>query len=65
LLEESGAISSADAKKAASNVVRYQDSVTELPSEANDEDAVLREDEPEDPGLNKGHAVDMSAICKV
>jgi hypothetical protein len=65
LLEESGAISSADVKKAVSNVVSYQDSVMEQLNEDNDEDAVLREDKPEDPDLDNRHTVDMSAICKV
>jgi hypothetical protein len=65
LLEESGAISSADAKKAASNVVSYQDSVMEQLNKDNDEDAVLRKDEPEDPDLDNRHTVNMSAICKV
>lgn len=71
MLEESGAISTSDAKKASSSLVSYQDSVTEMFGDEGDENAVLR-DEEEAPTLdnsatlnNSVFMANMGAICKV
>jgi hypothetical protein len=66
LLEESGAISPSDAKKASSSLVSYQDSVTQMLGDKGNENAVLQGDEEEALTLDKSvNMVDMGAICKV
>ncbi len=64
LLEQSGAISASDAKKSASHVINYQDSVTELFGDESDDAAVLRDDEEEDV-TELASNIDISAIHKV
>lgn len=64
LLEESGAISQADAK-ASSQAVNYQDAMPdlELVLFEDDDDPASKDDEPEDPA--SPFEVDMSAIGRV
>jgi hypothetical protein len=63
-LEESGTISSSDAKTAASQLVNYQESATEEIGVQNDELVVLTEDEVEVPSA-EGTSVNIHAMHKV
>ena len=66
-MEESGTISSSDAKTAASQLVNYQESATEEIGVQNDELAVLTEDEVEVPSAaaEGTSSVNVHAMHKV